>query len=94
MSFAGKFTLGEAEVLAVLGLIDVGMVGILVAVDTPTGMDTVLHGVDAGGMYGICTRYNVNERNPSKYKILVDFYVNLTREGLCRKIVTTAPSDL
>lgn len=56
LSFRAKFTLGEAEVLAVLGLIDVGMVGILVAVDTPTGMDTVLDGVDAGGMYGICTR--------------------------------------
>lgn len=63
-SFMENITLGEAEVLAVLGLIDVGMVGILVvAVDTPTGMDTVLDGVDAGGMYGICTRDNVRECN-------------------------------
>jgi hypothetical protein len=79
--------LGEAEVLAVLGLIDVGMVGILVAVDTPTGMDTVLDGVDAGGMYGICTRYNVNESNPNKYVKLEDFksQSDSTEMGFCRK---------
>jgi len=47
-------TLGVAEVLALLGRIEVGMVGILVVVDdTPTGMETVRDGVDAGGIYGI-----------------------------------------
>jgi hypothetical protein len=47
-------TLGDAEVLAELGRIEVGIVGILVlAEDTPIGMETVLDGVDAGGIYGI-----------------------------------------